>query len=130
MRQKLSETGLEKEVPIKIVNPGSCFSLGPFEVEFIPVAHSIPETQALAITSKVGTVLHASDWKLDPDPLIGPLTDRSRISRLGKKKLIALMCDSTNILVERKERSEGALRQSLFQIIKDFRKSEGYSNER
>ncbi|MEE2956352.1 MAG: ribonuclease J [Pseudomonadota bacterium] len=117
LRQKLSETGLEKEVPIKIVDPGSCFSLGPFEMEFIPVTHSIPETQALAITSKVGTVLHASDWKLDPSPLVGPLTDMSGLRRVGKKKLIALMCDSTNIFVESKERSEGALRKSLSKII-------------
>ena len=60
------------EVPLVVTQPRARFTLGPFDLQYLPVAHSIPEAQALVLRTRHGTVLHTGDWKLDPDPLIGP----------------------------------------------------------
>lgn len=122
LRRKLTEAGLLNRVPIHEVPCGGGAAAGPFSVEFIPLAHSIPETHALAITTPAGTVLHATDWKLDPEPLIGPCTDEAALRRVGENGVVALMCDSTNVLVEGTTGSEGPLRNSLTEIIGKCRK--------
>jgi ribonuclease J len=119
LRRKLPETGLEGRIPIREVPLGGGISLPPFEITCVPMAHSIPETQALAIKTRVGTVLHATDWKIDPEPLIGPVTDEAALRRIGDDGVAALMCDSTNIMVEGKSGSEGPLRKSLAEVIGD-----------
>ena len=68
--RRLGEPGAPK-IPIKIVTIGGRVELGPFEVEFIPVAHSIPESTALAIRTPAGLALHTGDWKIDPTPGVG-----------------------------------------------------------
>ena len=117
LRRKLTETGLADAVQIIEISLGGRVSLGPFEVSFIPVAHSVPETQAIAIKTDLGTVLHASDWKIDSEPLVGPKTDETVFRKFRESNLLALMCDSTNIFVDGRAGSEGPLRQSIIEVI-------------
>lgn len=117
LRRKLAENGLDRRVPITEVPTGGGFSLKPFSVDFIPLAHSVPETQALVIGTPAGRVLHASDWKLDPEPMLGPVTDEQGLRAAGKKGLVAMMCDSTNVFVDGHTGSEGPLRKSLADVV-------------
>ncbi len=117
LRRKLAEVGLERRVPLTEVPPGGGFSVKPFTVDFIPLAHSVPQTQALLIGTPAGRVLHASDWKLDPEPLLGPITDEQGLRAAGGKGLVAMMCDSTNVFVDGHTGSEGPLRKSLADIV-------------
>ncbi len=121
LRRKLAEAGLEGRLPLTEVPSGGGVTVGAFEVSFIQLAHSIPETQALAIRTGAGTVLHVTDWKLDPAPLIGPMTDEAALRRLGDEGVIALMCDSTNVLVDGSAGSEGALRDSMIEVVGNCR---------
>ena len=117
LRRKLAEAGLERRVSITEVPPGGGFSVKPFSVDFIQLAHSVPQTQALVIETPAGRVLHASDWKLDPEPLLGPPTDEEGLRAAGKKGLVAMMCDSTNVFVDGHTGSVGPLRKSLAEIV-------------
>jgi ribonuclease J len=118
LRRKLSEAQLLNEVKIHVIPPGGSFSLAPFELQFIRVAHSTPEAQALAITTPAGVVVHTGDWKLDPNPLVGPPTDEAAFQALGDAGVLALVCDSTNALVEGHSGSEGDVRRSLTSLIR------------
>ncbi|WP_114391796.1 ribonuclease J [Oleisolibacter albus] len=117
LRTKLDEKGLRKAVPIIEVPLGGRFQLGPFDLEFITVTHSIPEPNALVIRTAAGTVLHSGDWKLDPAPIIGPTADEAALKALGHQGVTALICDSTNALVPGVSGSEAAVRDSLTQLF-------------
>ena len=119
LRRKLPETGLDGAVPITEVEPGGNFSVGPFDISLVNLAHSVPETQALAITTSLGTVLHVTDWKLDPEPLVGPATDEEALRTIGDDGVLALMCDSTNVFVNGRTGSEGPLRNSLIDVVQN-----------
>src|SRR5262249_1876818 len=94
LRRKLAEGQLHTDVRIPVIGPGAGFEIGPFPLQFLRVAHSIPEAQALVIRTSAGTVLHTGDWKLDPDPLIGPPTDEAAFAALGEEGVLAMVCDS------------------------------------
>ena len=121
LRRKLAEVQLLAQVPLRVVEPGGAIELPPFSIQFIRVAHSIPEAQALAITTPAGIVLHTGDWKLDPDPLIGPPTDEPAFAALGAQGVLAMVCDSTNAMVEGHSGSEAEVRRSLSALIRDLR---------
>ncbi len=106
-------------VPITIVRPGDRRTIGPFEVEFIAVAHSIPEPMALAIRTPLGTVIHTGDWKLDPDPVVGPPTDGPRLAAIGDEGVLALICDSTNAMREGESPSEADVARELETIVRE-----------
>ena len=91
---------------------------GPFNVEFIPVAHSIPESHALAIHTSAGTVLHTGDWKIDPTPIIGPPTDERRLRELGDAGVLALIGDSTNAVREGRSPSEAEVAKTIAELVK------------
>jgi ribonuclease J len=101
--------------------PRARFRLGPFDLEFIRVAHSVPEAQALAIRTRHGLVLHTGDWKLDPDPLIGPRTDEAAFAALGEEGVLAMVCDSTNAMVEGHSGSEAEVRRNLAALIRGLK---------
>src|SRR3954469_4631845 len=118
LRRKLGEVGLAGDVKLHVVPPGGTIELGPFRMRFIRMAHSIPEAQALVIETPRGTVLHTGDWKLDPHPLIGPPTDEAALAELGAKGVLALVCDSTNAMVEGHSGSERDVRRVLSALIR------------
>ena len=121
LKRKLIEAGLLAEVRIHTVPSGGRIELPPFSLELMPVAHSLPEAQALAIRTPYGTVLHTGDWKLDPNPLIGPATDEAAFRRLGEEGVLAMVCDSTNAMVEGHSGSEAEVRRSLSELIRPMR---------
>jgi ribonuclease J len=121
LRRKLTETGLLGQVKVTVIAPGSTLDLSPFRLRFYRMSHSTPEAQALAITTPHGTVLHTGDWKLDPDPLIGPPTDEAGLRALGDEGVLAMICDSTNAMVEGTSGSESEVRASLSALVRDLR---------
>ncbi len=121
LRRKLGEAGLAAEARVTTIPLGGRLSLEPFDLEFIGVAHSVPEAQALAIRTRHGLVLHTGDWKLDPDPLIGRPTDEAALIRLGEEGVLAMICDSTNALVEGHSGSEAEVRRNLTAIIRGLK---------
>jgi ribonuclease J len=114
--RRLGEPGAPK-IPLRIVAPGEKVAIGPFVVEFIAVAHSIPESTALAIRTPAGLVVHTADWKIDPSPIIGPPTDEARLKALGDEGVLALVCDSTNVLREGESPSERDVAKTLAWLI-------------
>lgn len=79
LRRKLAEAGLGDEVPLRIVQPGQHHQLGGFDVQWVHLTHSTPESHALLLQTTAGCVLHTGDWKLDPAPVVGPGTDRAAL---------------------------------------------------
>ncbi len=121
LKRKLGEAGLANEVRIHTVAPGGSFELPPFSCQFMPVAHSVPEAQALVLRTPFGTVLHTGDWKLDPKPLVGPPTDEAAFKALGDEGVLAMVCDSTNAMVDGHSGSESEVRESLSKLIKSIK---------
>ncbi|HEX4615334.1 MAG TPA: ribonuclease J, partial [Stellaceae bacterium] len=117
LRAKLAETGFADQVKINVVPLSGRFTIGPFDLELITLTHSIPEPNAVALRTPVGTVLHTGDWKFDPDPLIGPTTDEAALRKLGDEGVLALIGDSTNALRPGTSGSEAELRRSLIDLI-------------
>ncbi len=115
--KRAGEPGAPSELPINVVRAGEKIDVGPFEVEFVPVAHSIPDSHAVAIRTKVGLVIHTGDWKLDPTPLVGRPTDIARLKALGDEGVRALICDSTNAIREGISPSEKDVAASLTEIV-------------
>ena len=122
LRRKLTEAGLEGEVPIHEVALGGKIFLSPFEVTFVTLTHSIPEPSALAIRTPVGLILHSGDWKFDPDPLIGAPPDEAALRALGEEGVLVMTNDSTNALVEGESGSEADLQERLTALIGRFSK--------
>ncbi len=118
LRRKLGEAQLLNEVKIHVIPPGGSFDIEPFRLQFIRVAHSTPEAQALAIRTPAGLVVHTGDWKLDPHPMVGPPTDEAAFAALGDEGVLAMVCDSTNALVEGHSGSEGEVRRSLAALVR------------
>jgi len=114
--RRLSEPGAPT-IPIEIVKPGQRLAIGPFDVEFVSVAHSIPESAALAIRTPAGMVVHSGDWKIDPTPLVGASTDEARMRVLGDEGVLALICDSTNVLREGESPSERDVAATLGGLV-------------
>jgi ribonuclease J len=106
------------KIPITVVPSGGRVDIGPFNVEFIPVAHSIPESHALAIHTEVGTVLHTGDWKLDPTPTVGLPTDEKRLRELGEAGVLALIGDSTNAVRDGRSPSEAEVSKTIAELVK------------
>lgn len=105
------------EVDVEVYRAGERFQIGPFDLEAIPVTHSIPEPVSLAIRTPLGTVVHTGDWKIDPAPAIGPMTDENRFRQVGDEGVTALICDSTNALREGDSPSEQDVGQGLREVI-------------
>lgn len=117
LREKLREKGILDEVDITVVELGGNIELGPFALELITLTHSIPEPNGLAIRTPLGTILHTGDWKIDPDPLLGAVTDAAAIRRLGDEGVLAMVCDSTNVFVDGVAGSEGEVREAMTRLI-------------
>jgi ribonuclease J len=121
IRAKTSDPNTASRVRIIETARGGAFEIGPFKGAFIPVTHSIPESQMLAITTAHGTVLHTGDWKFDPDPIVGDLTAVDKLKELGRNKLMAVVGDSTNALVPGRSGSERGVRQEFDRLFGTIR---------
>lgn len=117
LREKLREADLLDQVSITEVPLGGSIELGPFKMELITLTHSIPEPNGLAIKTPLGTILHTGDWKIDPDPLLGEVTDIDAIKKLGDEGVLAMVCDSTNVFVDGHAGSEADVRVALTNLI-------------
>jgi ribonuclease J len=116
VRHKLEEQGVEG-APLQEIPLGGKLTLGPFDLELISITHSIPEPNAVAIRTPLGTVMHTGDWKIDPDPQIGVVTDEAAIRKLGDEGVLAMICDSTNVFVEGRSGSEADVAKSLRELV-------------
>ena len=117
LRNKLEEAGLVERVKVHIVPLGGSITLGPFALSFISITHSIPEPNAIAIRTPLGTVVHTGDWKIDPDPQLGEITDDAALRALGEQGVLACVCDSTNALVAGESGSEAEVKTALHDLI-------------
>ena len=118
LRTKLHESRLDKEVPIHLIDGSKDLNLNPFQLEFVGLTHSVPEMKAVIVKTRKGNILHTGDWKFDPDPVVGELSEKERIKAYGDRgEIMAVVCDSTNALSEGHSRSEGELYDSLKSLI-------------
>lgn len=117
LKSKLAEFGGDLKPDIREIPIDSRFKAGSFDLEFISMSHSIPETSAVVIRTAFGTVFHTADWKLDDDPLIGHPTNVERIKEIGREGVMALICDSTNAFRDGTSPSEADVAKSLTNII-------------
>ena len=106
------------EIPVNIVPLGGRFTLGPFDIELVSMAHSIPESNGLIIRTPLGNVLHSGDWKIDPTPVIGPPTDEAKLRALGNEGCLALIGDSTNAFREGRSPSEADVAKCLAELVR------------
>ena len=117
VREKLKERGLEARAKIQVVELGGELQIGPFAMQLVTLTHSIPEPNGLIIRTPLGAIWHTGDWKIDPDPLIGELTDEAALRALGDQGVLAMVCDSTNVFVEGESGSEAGVRESLIELV-------------
>ena len=122
VQEKFKEKKIDISSKIKIVQLNSNLKLGPFNIDFVTLTHSILEPNGLSINTPLGTVLHTGDWKIDPNPLIGNNIDKQKLIEIGKKGVIAMICDSTNVLYPGRAGSESDVRDSLLNIIEKQKK--------
>ena len=117
LRGKIASYGSREEFEVTEMPLGSRFDVGPFNVEYVGMTHSIPEPNALVIRTPEGVVFHSGDWKLDPEPVVGAPVDEERLQQNGEEGVDVLVCDSTNVFKEGHSVSEGEVARSLAQII-------------
>ena len=117
LRRKLAETDFVDDVEIIEIPLSGHFSVGCFDIELITLTHSILEPNALVIRTPAGKIMHTGDWKLDPDPALGPNTDEQALIRAGDEGMLAMVCDSTNALNPGWSGSEGVVRKNLIDLV-------------
>ncbi|MGI9378703.1 MAG: ribonuclease J [Methyloligellaceae bacterium] len=119
LKLKAMQFGTENELQIKEVELGSRMDLKAFDIEFVTMAHSIPEPNALVIRTEAGVVLHSGDWKIDHTPIAGPGINLERIKEVGDEGVDVLICDSTNAVNEGRSPSESDVSRTLHQLFKE-----------
>jgi len=124
IENKLKEHGIPKNIKRKVVKYSQSINMGEFRIEFIKVNHSIVDAAALAIFTPVGTIIHTGDFKIDYTPVFGDPVDLSRFAELGKKGVLAMLCESTNVMREgftMSEKTVGKTFDNLFNEHQDSR---------
>ncbi|MFZ1107665.1 MAG: ribonuclease J [Rhodomicrobium sp.] len=117
LRQKLQEHSHGSEVPLVVMEQNSRFNIGPFDVDLITVAHSIPESNAVFLRTPAGNVIHTADWKFDDTPAYGDPSDEAKLARCGEEGVRALICDSTNALLEGLSHTEQEVADNLKLLV-------------
>jgi ribonuclease J len=118
IREKLKERGLLSQVSLTEIPLKGHLQLGPFDIDFVTLTHSIPEPNGLAIRTPLGLVWHTGDWKIDPDPIIGEVTDEAKLRSMAEEGILAMVCDSTNVFVEGESGSEADVKGHLTDVIR------------
>ncbi len=119
VKEKLKEHHLLGQSDLRMVSPKEFLTIGPFQLEFIRVTHSIPDGLGLAIQTPLGTLIHSGDFKIDQTPLDGVITDINTFAAYGAKGVLALMSDSTNVEREGHTLPEKRIGETLDQIMRD-----------
>lgn len=117
LREKMSDAKMHIRPEIIITKPGERVELGPFDIESVQLTHSVPEMHALFIRTAQGNIFHTGDWKLDPDPVAGEVTDTKRLRQLGEEGVTAVVGDSTNVFAPGRSGSEGELLEPITELI-------------
>lgn len=117
IRGKLEEEGLLDSIDLNIIDNEGSFMLGPFGFRYIPLAHSIPEGNALLIDTPYGRIFHTGDWKLDERPLLGVPSTPEQLTAIGDEGVLGLVCDSTNVFNPEPSGSEGDVHAGLLDVI-------------
>jgi ribonuclease J len=119
VRRKLAEAGLVDQIELNVIErEHGKLELGPFTVEYVPLAHSIAEGNALVIETPHGRVFHTGDWKLDDEPLVGVPATEEELTKIGDDGVLALVCDSTNVFNPQPSGSEGAVYRGLLEEVR------------
>ncbi len=119
IRHKLQEEGLDREVKLKIIPMQGKLTLGPFDIQYAHLAHSIPEGNALVIDTPFGRIFHTGDWKLDKAPILGKPSTPEYLTKLGDEGVLAYVGDSTNVFEEAESGSETGVLESLLELCKN-----------
>jgi ribonuclease J len=114
---KLEEEGLSREVQLNTIDLGGSLRLGSFDLRYVPLAHSIPESNALVIDTPYGRVFHTGDWKLDAAPQIGAPTSDDALKAIGDDGVLAMICDSTNVFNNDPSGSEATVRGGMEDVV-------------
>ena len=122
IKEKFKEKKIDIGKNLKIVDLNENIKLGPFKIEFITLTHSILEPNGLLIETPAGIVLHTGDWKVDPNPLIGNKIDQTKLKEIGNKGVLAMICDSTNVLNHGRAGSEADVRTNLLKLMSNLKK--------
>ena len=117
IRKKLIEEGIERDVELNVVELEGEVDLGPFKCRYVPLAHSIPEGNALLIETPYGKIFHTGDWKLDEAPVLGVPSTAEELTALGDEGILALVGDSTNVFNPEASGSETGVREGLDKVI-------------
>ena len=117
IQEKFKEKKIDISNFLKIVKLNGQIELGPFNIEFVSLTHSILEPNGLSIKTPAGVILHTGDWKIDPNPLIGDKINEKKLKEIGNNKVLAMICDSTNIFSPGRAGSELDVRESLLKIM-------------
>ena len=121
IKEKCREKKIQIDGKLKIIQLDGNVIIGPFDVNYVTLTHSILEPNALCIKTPVGTILHTGDWKCDNDPLLGKKMDEVKLKAIGKEGVLAMVCDSTNIFTEGRSGSEKDVRDSLMTIMENIK---------
>jgi ribonuclease J len=121
VKEKFKEKKINIGSNLKIVKLGGNVKLGAFDIDYITLTHSILEPCGLAITTPEGIVLHTADWKIDDNPLIGEKIDVKKLTELGRKGVLAMVCDSTNIFNLGSSGSESLVRTGLLTVLEKMK---------
>ena len=117
--RKLKDVGLDKDVKINRIKIDSKINIGPFNIEIIAMSHSIIEPSSALISTEAGNIFHTGDWKIDFNPQLGEGINKKRLKQLSNENIIAMVCDSTNVLVDGTSGSEQDVIKPLTRIIKE-----------
>lgn len=117
IRGKLEEERAADRVDLRVIQPRELVSVGPFDVRFVPMAHSIPEANALEISTPHGRVFHTGDWKFDAKPVIGKPANEKELRAIGDAGIDVLVCDSTNVFNADESGSESSVRRGLAEAV-------------
>ena len=123
LREKLgSNHPACKKGVIREIQQGSKFELGPFDLELVQITHSVPEMNAVLVRTKFGNIFHSGDWKLDPKPVVGAVSDFDKMRKIGDEGVLAMISDSTNVFSPGTSGSEGDLQESLIELVGQCKK--------
>ncbi|MBX3564663.1 MAG: ribonuclease J [Sphingomonas sp.] len=114
---KLEEEGNADRIELNVVKEEGPFQIGPFRITYTPLAHSIPEGNAVLIETPYGNIFHTGDWKLDETPSLGGASTAAELTAIGDKGVLALVCDSTNVFNPEASGSEGDVRKGLDEVV-------------